>query len=152
MVRFDQADLVLYLSYEFLLTPSTLSLPTLVFAFSSLRHKVIRSSFTTAMFTRILTAIPRITVVRRTLATLPAASTSVTSMGPRLSTTNTVSVVTGHHDLPQSPESTIHHSSYSNTPNEQASKKPYMVDGGVDGGFGGIPMGAFAVSTPFEQH
>lgn len=38
MVRFDQADLVLYLSHDFLLKRSTSSLPTAVFALSSPRH------------------------------------------------------------------------------------------------------------------
>jgi hypothetical protein len=109
-------------------------------------------SFTTAMFTRILIAAPRVVVVKRTLATLPSASSPASRIGPRLSTTNTVSVISSHHDSPFLSESTLHHASYSNALGEQASKGPYMVDGGVSGGFGGIPMGAFAASTPFEQH
>jgi hypothetical protein len=104
-----------------------------------------------AMYTRILIAVPRILTVKRTLATLSPTSAGT---GPRLSTTNTntVSVVTGHHDSPQSPEYTIRRASYPNTPREEGNKQPYMVDGGMSGGFGGIPMGAFAVSTPFDQH
>lgn len=156
MVRFAQTNLVLYLCrcYDLSLTYCTSSLPLrVVFALLNASQGLFRYSSTTAMFTtRILTAAPRILVVKRTLATLPSASSSAPSMGPRLSTTNPVSVATGHYDPPFSSESTSHHASYSNTPSEQASKQPYMVDGGVSGGFGGIPMGAFAVSTPFEQH
>jgi len=119
------------------------------------------------MYTRILTALPtRIVVInRRTLATLqPAApsvlagtrarpstattATATTTMSTDTNTntntnTNTVSVVAG--SSPSS-DSTIHPAS-----NEEASKKPYMVDGGMGGRFGGIPMGAFAVSNPFEH-
>src|SRR5258708_17435698 len=114
MVRFGQADLVLYLSYDFVLTRSTSSLPTLLFALSSSpSQELFPYSFTIPMFTRILTAVPRTVIVRRTLATLPSASTSVTSTGPRLSTTNTAAVLTVHHDSPQSPQSTTHHASYS---------------------------------------
>lgn len=130
-----------------------LSLSQVVMALLTASQGLLYYSFTTAMFaTRVLATTPRILVVKRTLATFPSASSSASSTGPRLSTTNPVSVVTGHHDSPSSSESTLHHTSYSNTPSEQASKKPFMVDGSVAGGFGGIPMGAFAVSTPFEQH
>src|SRR5258706_1008136 len=163
MVRFDQTDLDLHLYLLLLLRPFTYILYVVSLSHSphssswrsSPRHRgysAIRSPFTTTMFTtRILTTAPRILVVKRTLATLPSTSGSASSAGPRLSTTNPVSVITGHHDSPFSSESS-HHASYSNTPSEQATKKPYMVDGSLGGGFGGIPMGAFAVSTPFEQH
>src|SRR5258708_40225289 len=108
------------------------------------------------MLTHILNIIPRTLIVKRTLATLPPASTAVSSTGPRLSTTNTntFSVVTGHHDHDSSLSSGSkdHHASSSDSSSEEASKKPYMVNGGIGSGFGGIPMGAFATSTPFEQH
>ena len=158
VVRFGQTDLVPhhYLCYDLSLTYCTSSLslsPQLLLALLTASQGLLYYSFTTAMFaTRILTTTPRILVVKRTLATFPSTSSSASSTVPRLSTTNPVSVVTGHHDSPLSSESTLHHASFSNTPSEQASKKPFMVDGGVAGGFGGIPMGAFAVSTPFEQH
>jgi hypothetical protein len=139
----------------YVLSPSTSRLFALLTGLTGLTGVIllfVHDPTTAMLTTRILTAAPRVFVVKRTLATLPSASNSASSASHRLSTTNPSSVVTGHHDSPFSSESTFHHASYSNTPSEQASKKPYMVDGSLGGGFGGIPMGAFAVSTPFEQH